>query len=143
MQKSPIISPYIYPGIRVDDLPKDIQEACIKKHCDTSQKKILKIVAHTFKVTEKEIISKSRKVVHVNARYLYYACIKLKYGLSSTIIGGHVDRDHASVLHGFKEFANRYQLEFDYRNSCKQVFDTLSINYSRSKLLSPARKNWY
>jgi chromosomal replication initiation ATPase DnaA len=117
--------------LKTENPPK--QERRIK----ITHSEIINIVAEECEVSVSDILSKSRKQTIVDARYLCFAAIRLRHGLSLQDIGRLVsDRDHTTVIHGLKNFHNRYSTERRYRDMAKRVFEQIQIEYDGNELTS-------
>jgi len=134
IKKTIIISPYCFPGLKEipDFIKSNIPNLNQKK---MNQKEILKIISEEFNVTVDDIISNSRKKETVNARYVYFAAMKLKYNKSLKDIGdSSVIRDHTTVIHGLKHFKYRYDNENNFKDIATKIFHILGIQYDGRKL---------
>lgn len=102
-----------------------------------------------------EITSKSRKREKVYARFIFFKlCQDFAKGFNMTKIGSHVNRDHAGVIHGMRQFGyiidqdeifkkdyynlvNKCELEKtkldDLINRSIKVFGTIRINHPLKK----------
>jgi chromosomal replication initiator protein len=129
-----IISPYCFPGLK--EVPDFLKPNFYKlKQRPMNQKDVLEIISENFEVTVNDILSISRKREVVDARYVYFAAMKLKFEKSLADIGKMTcDRDHTTVIHGLKAFKNRYDNENKFKEKTKAVFSILDIEYDGRKL---------
>jgi len=129
-----IISPYCFPGLK--EIPLFLKPNFFKlKQREMNQRDVLEIVSENFQVTIDDILSISRKREIVNARYVYFAAMKLKFEKSLADIGKMTnDRDHTTVIHGLKAFKNRYDTENKFKEKTKTVFSILDIEYDGRRL---------
>lgn len=67
-------------------------------------------VAAIYGVTPTQIKGRERPDYIIAARHAVYTALH-EMGLSSNVIGGALERDHASVLHGLQSFQNRLQTD--------------------------------
>lgn len=134
------ISPYTYVGIMYDEIKKEInfnEKTGTKKKIisNFTIKEILSIVANQWGVTEDEIIGKTRKQTYVDARYTFFAALKLKYDMDLDTIGQHTNkRHHTTVIHGLRSFYNRYHGIDNFRRVSDNVFLILGMEYVGEKL---------
>jgi chromosomal replication initiation ATPase DnaA len=74
---------------------------------------IVDAVLHHYEITEKEFISKSRLRHLVNARGIYYYLSRNLTKNSTVLIGKRVNRDHATVLNGYRVIKDLLHLNLD------------------------------
>lgn len=130
----PKVSPYSFPGLgKIPKLSNQGTEVPKKKRF--KQVEILELVANEFNVTMDSILSKSRVSDVVNARYVYFAAVKMKLKKSLNVIGKETSgRDHSSVIHGLMCFKDRFDTEEDFRQSTKNVFSIIGLVYNGERL---------
>lgn len=137
--KTPI-NPYSYVGIVYDKIKKENKfhenkEMPKKIISSFTVNEILSIVANHWGVEEYDIINETRKQERVDARYTFFAALKLKYDMNMGAIGQIVNnRHHTSVIHGLRAFHNRYHKIENFRRIADEVFAILGINYNGKKL---------
>jgi chromosomal replication initiation ATPase DnaA len=132
--KKIVVSPYVFPGLK--ETPKLSllypQKAKRKK---MNQEEILEIIAEEFAISASDILSSSHKRLVVDARYVFFAIMKLKNKKSLIEIGKlSSNRDHTTVIHGLKTFKNRYDTEVDYKNSVNLIFSMIGVEYDGRNL---------
>lgn len=140
MQKEYLtLNPYVFIGVNYQEIrkryKKDSRDKKTKHSFKITQNQIIDIVAKECDVTISEILSKSRKKEIVDARYLCFAAIKLRCGLSLEHIGNIMDnRDHTTVIYGLVSFHNRYKSEQHYKEKADRVFRIIQLDYDGSQL---------
>lgn len=135
MSKEPVskINPYVFPGIRKCDLPKEY--ATLINADENSERlfkladlEILNIVSETCGVTADQVISEIRDREVVDARKIFSAIMKKKKKYALIKIGKIIgDRDHTTIRHQVIEYDSLYKLEdaFKYKADC--VMSALEI----------------
>ena len=119
------ISPYSFPGLKFEYLP-------LKKFRDHSVKPetILKVVADNFGITVEDMVSKSRKFEHTEARHMFCWITRnyYEYGLVKigNLLGG---RHHTTALNSLSIFDNRSQVEDGYKNRIEKII--VNIDYCK------------
>ncbi len=137
----PKLSPYSFPGLEKKPLIPNHETQTPKKK-RFKQVEILELVAKEFNVTMESILSKSRVSDVVNARYVYFAAVKMKLKKSLNVIGKETsNRDHSSVIHGLMCFKDRFDTEEEFRQSTKNVFSIIGIVYNGERLTA-SNKNY-
>jgi len=135
-KKITLISPYVFPGLRETE-DKFLTNVMFERNKNKriSKQEIIKVIAEEFGVNIMDIESRSRKKEIVNARYVYFATLKIKFDFSLTEIGKHTsNRDHTTVIHGLSTFRDRFGTEDAYRKIVNRIFNQLNIIYNGEKL---------
>ena len=78
-----------------------------------------------YQITEKELTGKSRQRHYVNARGAYYYLCRNLTKNSLKFIGKRVNRDHATVLNGYKLVVDL--LEFNIENIKEDIDQVTNI----------------
>ena len=86
---------------------------------------IIDAVLLHYQITEKELTGKSRQRHYVNARGAYYYLCRNLTKNSLKFIGKRVNRDHATVLNGYKLVVDL--LEFNIDNIKEDIEQVTSI----------------
>jgi chromosomal replication initiator protein len=134
-EQNPKISPYTFPGIKSEFLPKNLFIKQKKLNYKMTQDSILEIVAEECGVSVDDILSTSRKRENVDARYIYFAAIKLKFRVTLKKMGEDIgNRDHTTVMHGLRMFNQRYVTEEGYKVISDRIMDKLGIEYDGRKV---------
>ena len=123
------ISPYVYPGLKLNSEDKRLVNETIKnlKHKITKEE-ILGIVAEECSVTPTQIISRIRKREIVNGRFMYCAILYRSFGYTLERIGEIMDgRDHTTIIHSIETFNNRYHNEETFKSSVDNIYQKLGI----------------
>lgn len=119
------ISPYAFPGINQNCLPK-----YLKGTMGMTQMDILEIVATETYVKVDMVISKCRDKELVDARNIYSKIMKDKFGFPlkeiGNILGG---RDHTTIINNITNFNNLYQYNEAFKNKVVKVFSKLDISF--------------
>jgi hypothetical protein len=135
--KAPIPA-YSFVGIMYDKVKANMgnENKQSKKHANIiTIREILYIVAQEWGVTEEDILFKSKKQIHVDARYTYFAALKLKYDMNLDMIGHAANkRHHTTVIHGLRCFYNRYHRIDSFRRIADNVFALLGLEYIGDKM---------
>jgi hypothetical protein len=95
------------------------------------------IINETFNIN---ISSQSRKREHVQGRMIYYKILRdLGYGLS--YIAKSINKNHATVIHGLKQFQDLWEVEpevrFEY-NLIRDLFYNLDVQNTEDVLKKSA-----
>jgi chromosomal replication initiator protein len=121
------ISPYVFPGIRLKDLPKLSK---IQRRSKIRPQDILKIVSEECGVTSEDILSRSRKGTIVNARHIFCAIMKKEFGYSYETVGNFVSgRDHTTAIHSIKTHKNRCETEEGYEEHTQLIINKIYSSY--------------
>lgn len=84
------ISPMVYPG--TISFKKDLN-----KHY------LFRVIEKVTGITEKEMIGKSRRREFVEARFIFFYCMRKYSKVTVKSIGNMLQKDHSSVVYGAKE----------------------------------------
>jgi len=121
------ISPYVFPGIKLQYLPKPSKT---QKRGLVKPEDILKIVSQECGVTEEDVLSRSRKGTIVNARHIYCAIMKKEFGYSYESVGQMVNgRDHTTAIHSIKTHQNRCETEEGYKEHTQLIINKIRTLY--------------
>ena len=123
------ISPYVYAGIRPDDLPRDIRVRL--KYL--KRKYSLDIISNAiFKVTNikpEQLGQKHRHRPISEARKMYCYFVKQKMSLSLTEIGDSIGgRDHTTVIHNVEKFKDLYEVDENFKLMADAVAELIESN---------------
>ncbi len=117
------ISPYVFPGIKSQDLPKLSKT---QKRIKIKPEVILKVVSDQCGVSVEDVLSKSRKGTIVNARHIYCAIMKKEFGYSYKSVGEMVNgRDHTTAIHSIKTHQNRCETEDGYKEHTQLIINKI------------------
>ena len=90
------------------------------------------ILSH-YQITEKEFISKSRRRHLVTARGIFYYLSRNLTKNSTVVIGRRVNRDHATVLNGYKVIEGYFQFNIDNMKNDIENITKLFYSYIEAK----------
>ena len=128
------INPYVFPGIRKEDLPKEKypflfnQEQESEKIFTLADLEILTIVSETCGVTAEQVVSRMRDRDIVDARKIFSAVMKKKKKYALERIGKIIgDRDHTTIRHEVIEYDSLYKLEDAFKHKADSVMSALDI----------------
>lgn len=140
-KKNQTISPYVFPGIRVADLPVNQIPKINSYQFRITEEEIMKIVAEEFNVTMDDIISSSRNREVVDARHIYCAAVMMRLKPTLEKIGEKINyRDHTTVRHALIKFSERYKYEEAYKESSDRVLTKIGVSYKGQKLVKPRKR---
>lgn len=122
-----IISPYLYPGLRIDEVEKCTimnRYPRIKMTKET----LLEFVAEECGVTVQDVVGKCRKREIVDCRHIYCGMAKKHLRITLTSIGELLGfRDHTTVRHALIKFRDRLETEESYRLKVSKLYEKLGI----------------
>jgi chromosomal replication initiator protein len=84
------ISPMIYPGT-------------VKFNKDLNEHYLFRVIEKVTGITEEEMISKSRRRDFVEARFIFFYCMRKYSKVVLKSIGNMLQKDHSSVVYGARE----------------------------------------
>ena len=117
------ISPYVYPGIRKQDIPKKIKSLNSLNKID-----ILKMLCEEGGTTPDMLASKIRTTDLVDLRKIYCKIMRDKYGLPlkeiGDVLGG---RDHTTIIHNVEKFNNFYKYNDPFKHKADTILNKLQI----------------
>lgn len=117
------ISPYVFPGIKSQYLPKPSKS---QKRANINPEDVLKIVSEQCGVTVEDVLSRSRKGTIVNARHIYCAIMKKEFGYSYETVGKMVNgRDHTTAIHSVRTHKNRCETEEGYKEHTELIINKI------------------
>jgi chromosomal replication initiation ATPase DnaA len=128
------ISPYVFPGIRKKDLPREKYPFLFNKEDEPemifglADLEILRIVSETCGVTADQVISRMRDRNVVDARKIFSAVMKKKKKYALERIGKIIgNRDHTTIRHEVIEYDSLYKLEDAFKHKADSVMSVLEI----------------
>lgn len=89
---------------------------------------IMKALSHVLGVSERDIRSKRRYRVLVDARHMYCAIMRRVSLLSLKDIGRTLSRDHSTIIHALKEHSNKIYGDPAYASAYDEVIDFINIS---------------
>ena len=115
--KNMSISPYSFPGLKLDQKDKQqIKNNTKLLRYKITKEEILEIIADECGITVSQILDKTRKKEVINGRFIFCG-----------IIGNVVGRDHTTVIHAVRKFKDRIRNEDDFRDLVKGVYNKIGI----------------
>jgi chromosomal replication initiator protein len=123
------ISPYVYPGLKLNVEDKRIVNESVKHlKYKITKDEILNIVADECGVKPSQILGRIREREIVNGRFMYCAILYRSFGYTlkgiGKIIGG---RDHTTISHSIEAFKDRYRNEEDFKSRVDEIYNKLGI----------------
>jgi chromosomal replication initiation ATPase DnaA len=131
-----VLSPYVFPGIRISDLPINEFPNINVYQIKITEQEIMQIVAEECEVTVDGIISLSRNREVVDARHIYCAAVMLRLKPTLEKIGQKIsNRDHTTIRHALLKFMERYKYEEKYKNTSDRILAKIGVTYKGQKLV--------
>jgi chromosomal replication initiation ATPase DnaA len=122
------ISPYVYVGIRPNDLPKNIRVRLKFLKRRYSIDIIATAIKKVTKITHQQIGRKDRHRDVTEARKMYCYFIKQKMNLSLKEIGNSIGRDHTTIIHNIEVFKDLYETDQDFKSKADEVLELIETN---------------
>jgi chromosomal replication initiator protein len=123
------ISPYIYPGLKIEFLDSRKHPYLKKSKMVITEEQIFEIVGRDYGLTKEQIISRSRKRECVESRHLIAYIIKRKTRFSLSKIGEMVGgKDHTTIIHSIRTFEDLFGTDSVFRERCENVFAKVGID---------------
>jgi chromosomal replication initiator protein len=123
------ISPYIYPGLKIEFLDSRKHPYLKKSKMVITEEQIFEIVGRDYGLTKEQIISRSRKRECVESRHLIAYIIKRKTRFSLAKIGEMVGgKDHTTIIHSIRTFEDLFGTDSVFRERCENVFAKVGID---------------
>jgi chromosomal replication initiator protein len=123
-----LISPYVFPGLKLNGLSKK-QFAFLKKAVVTiTREEIVNIVLEGCEVTLEQLVSRCRERDIVDARKITCKVLKTKFNYSLKSIGDFIGgRDHTTVIHSITEFDSLYNNNDAFKAKADRILDKVGI----------------
>ena len=123
------ISPYVYPGIRLADLPKEYRTVIKKRGRQYNQTIISDAITKVMNVPFKDIEHKTRRKTIKDARKIYCYQMKDKLSWSLKEIGVSIgNRDHTTVIHNIQTYKDLYQTDDAFKDWADRIEDEIDSN---------------
>lgn len=106
-----VISPYVYVGIRIADLPAHVRTTIRKRTKKYTQAIILEAIGKVTGVTFEQIHMRKRTLELVTARQIYCFQMRDKLPWSLKNIGTSINRDHTTVIYAIEAYHNLYETD--------------------------------
>jgi chromosomal replication initiator protein len=126
--KSNTLSPYIFPGIKREDLITAGFPHLISKHPVYTKEEVMEIVSQECGVTIEQIVSRRRFRFIVEARQILAKVLKDKCRMTFANIGKTIgDRDHTTAIHSVLSYDNLYTTDDSFREKADNINYKLGI----------------
>jgi chromosomal replication initiation ATPase DnaA len=122
------ISPYVYVGIRPNDLPKNIRVRLKFLKRRYSIDIITSAIKKVTKITHQQLGRKDRHRDVTEARKMYCYFVKQKMNLSLKEIGNSIGRDHTTIIHNIEVFKDLYETDQDFKSKADEVLELIETN---------------
>jgi len=126
MIKNNLISPYVFPGIKHNQLPNYIRHKMnkfvMRDPEDITEGFIMDVVSGVSKIDGKDIASPSRSISIVDARRIYIFNVKRYLKKSYVYIGKTLsNRDHTTIIFSIKKYHDLYKNEEPFKRMADKV----------------------
>lgn len=122
------ISPYVYVGIRPNDLPKNIRVRLKFLKRKYSIDIITSAIKKVTKITHQQLGRKDRHRDVTEARKMYCYFVKQKMNLSLKEIGNSIGRDHTTVIHNIEVFKDLYETDHHFKSKADKISELIENN---------------
>ena len=123
------ITPYVYPGIKLADLPKEYRTVIKKRGRQYNQTIICDAIMKVMEVPFKDIEHKTRKKTIKDARKIYCYQMKDKLSWSLKEIGNSIGkRDHTTIIHNIQTYRDLYETDDVFRDWADKIEDEIDCN---------------
>jgi len=115
------ISPYVFPGIKKQDIPVNFTKSRRNK---ISPAEVLQIIGDYHSISVEHIIRKYNKREVSDARHIFCKLMKTEFKYSLESIGGFLNgRDHTTIIHSIKTFDDRSKFEEGYMEDYEKILE--------------------
>ena len=122
------ISPYLFPGLKLDQKNKQqIKNDSKLLRYKVTKEEILEIIANECGITVSQILDKTRKKEVINGRFIFCGIMNDYFNYTLKRIGDVVGRDHTTVIHAIKKFKDRIRNEDYFRDLVREVYNKIGI----------------
>jgi chromosomal replication initiation ATPase DnaA len=126
MKQNKLISPYVFPGIKHNQLPNDIRHKMnkfvMRAPEDITEDFIMGVVSGVSKIDAKDIASPNRSIRIVDARRIYIFNVKRYLKKSYVYIGKSLsNRDHTTITFSIKKYHDLYKNEEPFKRMADKV----------------------
>lgn len=116
------INPYVFPGIRKEDLLMSKFPYIGVLHPKVTIEDVFQIVQEESGVTIEDILSKNRKRTVAEARHIIAKCLRDKCKLGVSKIGELLNkRDHTTAIHSISVYNDLYQTNEVFKDTADRV----------------------
>lgn len=132
-----VINPYVYPGIRLADLPKEYRTTIKKRGREYNQTIITDAILKVMKIPFGDIEHKTRRKKIVDARRIYCYQMKDKLSWSLKDIGISIgNRDHTTIVYSIKTYRDLCQTDDVFKEWADRIEDEIYSN-SADLIINP------
>jgi len=122
------ISPYIYPGLKIEMLDASKHPYLSNLKDRMSEDQIIKIVLERFGITHEMMVSKNRNREYVDVRLIISYILRKKCRATFVHIGHKIgNRDHTTAIHNVRKFEDVYETDVSFRKLANIVFDKVGL----------------
>jgi chromosomal replication initiator protein len=119
-----IISPYVFPGIKKEDLPERSKKFRRNKITPTE---VLQIVGEHHSISAEDIIRKYNKREVSDARHVFCKVMRSEFNYSLVSIGEFLNgRDHTTIIHSINTFNDRSKFEDGYIENYEKIVEKIN-----------------
>lgn len=126
-QKECVISPYVYVGIRISDLPMHVRTTIRKRTKKYNQAIILEAIEKVTGVTFEQLHMHKRTINLVTARQIYCYQMRDKLPWSLKEIGISINRDHTTVIYAVEAYHNLYETDDKFIETANKIENELDV----------------
>jgi chromosomal replication initiator protein len=114
------ISPYVYPGIKTEFIPKIKNKQYLRSR--VTPEEVMNVIAQNYGITTMDILSRVRKREICDARHMFCAIMRKQFKYSLKSIGEMVSgRDHTTAIHSIQTFNDRCKNEEDFKELSDRI----------------------
>ena len=118
------ISPYVFPGIKKEDIPRNFTKF---RRTKISPTEIIKIVGEYHSISVEDIVRKYNKREVSDARHMFCKLMQSEFKYSLVEIGGFLNgRDHTTIIHSINTFNDRSKFEEGYLEDYKNIVEKVN-----------------
>lgn len=123
------INPYVYPGIRLADLPKEYRTIIKKRGRQYNQTIISDAIFKIMEVPFRDIEHKTRRKIIKDARKIYCYQMKDKLSWSLKDIGVSIgNRDHTTIIHNIQTYKDLYETDDTFKDWADRIENEIDSN---------------
>lgn len=118
------ISPYVFPGIKKNSLPKLNDKHNRNK---ITPQEVLEIIGEHHLISVEDIVRKFNKREVSDARHMFCKLMRSEFRYSLKSIGEFLNgRDHTTVLHSINTFNDRSKFESGYMEDYEKIVEKVN-----------------
>ena len=116
------ISPYVFAGIRLRDLPDSLRVKIKHRNKSYSHSIIVDAIEKVTEMKFTDIMQSKRSITLVDIRRIYCYQVRDKLGWSLKEIGLSIGkRDHTTIIHNIKTYLDIYDTEDEFRSMADKI----------------------